>query len=348
MRKQTLICMFLFLFPLLVHAADRYVAVSTGMDVWVLKITADGNVLEAHREHAEHFTTTVGILPVQTTSGPALGVFRTKNAVDVTLVESSLFQNGKFGAFEEFGGPVLSDAGVLQVTQKPESNWFLGRARIGNVGQIYKSFGISSNLKWNKKSKSVSPPRAGSINAISVSADGRMLIESVSQPADALELVLQPLAADSSRAGAPFINALTENAFSVDCSNATADGSRKVVYRLSHIVGIDSISSRVVVQSISPAGKLEGEAKTVAPQETRIVTRGDVPQSIAIDPQSRFVIYTSTVNCGKKVLKFQPIDAQGNASGTAKVIFGCGRTSDTQFGVESVDVSMAPSAPGED
>lgn len=347
MKNRISIIAFLLLFPLLAQAGERFVAVSTGLDIWILRITTEGKVLEAHRRHADYFATTVGILPVQTSSGPALGVFRTENAVDVTLIESALFQNGEFGTFHEFNGPVLSDASVLQVTQKPASNWLLARSRIGNVGQLYKSFGINSNLEWNKKSTPVVPALAGFISAVSVSADGRMVIESLSkEPVGAgAELVLQPLAADGSRKGSPFINALTEDASSVDCSNAAADGTRKIIYRLSHVVGIDTISTGVVVQSISAAGKLEGAAMIVAPQETRVVTIADLPQSVSMDPQSEFVLYTAAGECGKKVLKFQPIDAAGNPSASAKVIFGCGRVSGTQSGVESVDVSMASNAP---
>lgn len=338
MKCSVLIYTLLLLFPLLVWGEDRYVALSTGNDVWVLRIDTSGKVLESHHQHVDYFATTVGISPVQTNSGPALAIFRTENAVDVTRVESALFEHGTFSEFHDFGGRVLSEAGVLQVTQRPSSNWLLARSVFS---RLYQSFGINSSQEWNGKMTTVSPPLPGSIVAASISADGRMLTESIQTKSGLSELVDQQLSGNSSRNGDPAVIGLSMLATAVDCSNILNGRARIVVYRVSHVVGIDEVETQVFLQRIHASTGMElGSAISLTPKETRVVTLADSSQSVAIDPQGLFVLYTAAGECGKKVLKFQTLDSNGDGSTSAKVVFGCNRVADTHSGVESVDVSM--------
>lgn len=343
MTKRSLVCAFLFLFPLLVQAEDRYVALSTGLDLWVLKINTEGKVLEAHRQHLDYFAASVGITPVSTSAGPALAVFKAENAVDVTIIESALFQRNAFSEFHNFGGRVLSEAGVLQVTQKPAANWLLAKARFHG---LYQGFGFNLNLESNGKIKTVSPAIPGAIGPASVSSDGRMLTEGATTPADVFELINQPLTADGNKTGRPVVIPTPEGVSGVDCSNPLRDGSRNIIYRTSRVEGIDTITSQMFLQKVHAATGIPMQpSRILAFPASRVVTLGDLPQAIAIDPLSQFVLYTAVGECGKKVLKFQGIDPGGIVVFAPKVIFGCGRIADTQAGIESMDVSLVNVAP---
>jgi hypothetical protein len=61
-------------------------------------------------------------------------------------------------------------------------------------------------------------------------------------------------------------------------------------------------------------------------------------QSVAIDPQGSFFLYTDVgEKCGKRVLKFQSLGS--GAVSPARTILGCSRVSDTPHGVNSLDVN---------
>ena len=155
------------------------------------------------------------------------------------------------------------------------------------------------------------------------------------------ELVNQPLSRGD-RQGTPAVIGLPSLASAVDCSNVLSGGDRIVVYRETRTIGIDEIQNQVFLQRIrASTGKDRGGARSLTPLETRVVTLADSTQSVAIDPQGMFVLYTATGECGKKVLKLQMLDAGGGNSSSPTVIFGCTRVSETQAGVESIDISMA-------
>src|SRR5262249_43481890 len=156
----------------------------------------------------------------------------------------------------------------------------------------------------------------------SVSADGRMFSEGVvSSNGDANMLVLQPLLNDGHRNGTPALITVSNSISSVDCSDVLTGSIRDVIYRASKIQGIDTIQNQLFLQKVNATtGKAVGIAQALTSIETTIAPIAEPDQSVAIDPQGKFVLYTAFASaCGKNVLKFQPIDSSGNKKGSPTV-----------------------------
>jgi hypothetical protein len=102
--------------------------------------------------------------------------------------------------------------------------------------------------------------------------------------------------------------------------------------------------SRIAVQRISSSTlKFVGKPFAITDFRVRTDYGPEDFQSIAVDPASRYVIYTVfSRECGKSILKLLQLDKDFQPAGSPKTILGCRALSDSKEGLFGLDVMKDP------
>jgi hypothetical protein len=212
-----------------------------------------------------------------------------------------------------------SDDGAIHATQ---NSLFLA---VEVDPETLKAFGVTQDGLPNGTSWRLSPRTDGGNGEGGICADGTMAFSSDTD-SPLTKLYLQALGANRRPKGDPKVVASAEDMRGVDLTNALANGRRFVVYG---DVSVEQVFLQVVDAALNTVG---------AKKSVDFVGAVDEDQSVALDPLGRFVIYASRVGgCSNDLLLYQALDSNGNNTGAAKTLVGCG---DIDSNIEGMDLLM--------
>ena len=103
------------------------------------------------------------------------------------------------------------------------------------------------------------------------------------------------------------------------------------------VVNVDlaTLSGTVITNTVDATSDTfdPDTANNTATATTNTVRNG---QKVAVDPQGRFVLYTTDPGCGREALYYQALDPSGNPSGAPLALTGCAVLSGDVAGIDLV------------
>jgi hypothetical protein len=211
----------------------------------------------------------------------------------------------------------------IQVTQNPSNNLLLAEVPLGTL----KAFPVQSNGMPSAAGKLITPSLTSENDEASISADGLAMVAnrgSDQSGSSSEQLYFQLLEQNGTPKGQPILLAGFKDIEAVDVSNALDQGNRFVVYVVDSGTTPDD---KVFLQVVNESGKKVGGAKTINIPPNR----DEDNQTVAIDPQGRFVLLTmdgKNYGCaGDDILMYQGLTEAGAKKGNPKVVVGCNFTS---------------------
>ena len=115
---------------------------------------------------------------------------------------------------------------------------------------------------------------------------------------------------------------------------------RFVLYRLIRLSG-GSFQSQVYLRVVDDASGKPGPLRNIAPRAKTVQPTAEAFQSVAIDPNKRFAVYSySDPNCGGAlVVRFQRLNpATGTKIGPPRSVIGCSQLKTTITGLYGLDI----------
>jgi hypothetical protein len=211
----------------------------------------------------------------------------------------------------------------LQVSQNKSANFILAEDSADSSLNQYpvNKRGIPTGQKG-----AVSPQAPLESDEASLSADGLAVVTNRSSAASSREkLYLQLLDETGSAKGSPKFLAKYKDIEASDVSSLLDDDKRFVVFTVDEGTTPDD---RVYLQVVNSSGKKSGKKILInTPPD-----RDEDSQTIAIDPEGRFVLFTMDgVNYGctdQDILAYQALTPDGKPNGSLKVLADCNLVTD--------------------
>jgi len=231
-------------------------------------------------------------------------------------------------AFQPFGDPASFDFSWSVSATQGDATKFL----VYEKSRKMKGHGSSNNGLFDGFKFRISPRTDGSLLNGGVSSDGRMgwvWAAQGSQP----RMYAQPLRADGLPTGTPRVVAASAGVAQIDgnalvcadISGVLSNGNRLVVYRLD-AGDLFTKTGRISLQQIDGTTGAKVGGPLVYVNDLRVGTFDDI-QTVAIDPQARFFVFTSfNLNCFRYEAFFQALDSSGNPNGNPVSLINCSET----------------------
>ena len=181
-----------------------------------------------------------------------------------------------------------------------------------------RAFGITSQGLYDGHKWVANPVVSrGVIMQVGVAPDGGMSwAVNLNNSVPSSKIYLQALNASGLPTGSAKVGGSTLFTLGVDISNVLPNGTRFLAFH-------DAATSQIQLTVVNGA-----TGKKISPPRVLATGFSAFVQNIAMDPQGRFVVYSSVGTCGRHELKFQALDGNGRASGAPKTLVACDSTQD--------------------
>ena len=226
----------------------------------------------------------------------------------VALRHASRPQN--LGTFESIASWPVS----IQSTQHAPRKFFVTEVNDNRA----RAFGITSQGLYDGHKWVANPVVSrGVIMQVGVAPDGGMSwAVNLNNSVPSSKIYLQALNASGLPTGSAKVGGSTLFTLGVDISNVLPNGTRFLAFH-------DAATSQIQLTVVNGA-----TGKKISPPRVLATGFSAFVQNIAMDPQGRFVVYSSVGTCGRHELKFQALDGNGRASGAPKTLVPCDSTQD--------------------